>query len=177
METHALFSRSGFPPSESSRTLSLCPFPKPKQGFPGGSAVKNPPANAGYMGLTFRSGRSSGGGNGNSSQYSCLESSMNRGAWQARVLVVAKIQTRLSDWVSMHGHFEKKIPHTIQYPLSRFTKYNILSHLLSLFCFFILVYMHIIITIQQKRVFPCFPPLFICMSSFWLKKHYPTISI
>ena len=38
-------------------------------GFPGGSVVKNLPANAGDMGV-IRSGRSSGGGNGNPLQYS-----------------------------------------------------------------------------------------------------------
>ena len=41
-------------------------------GFPGGSAVKNPPANAGDMGLIPGLGRSHGEGNGNPLQYSCL---------------------------------------------------------------------------------------------------------
>ena len=48
--------------------------------------VKNPPASAGGIGdvgLIPGSGRSSGGGNGNPLQYSCLEISMDRGAWQA----------------------------------------------------------------------------------------------
>ena len=35
------------------------------EGFPGGSVVKNPPANAGDTGLISGSGRFSGGGNGN----------------------------------------------------------------------------------------------------------------
>ena len=43
--------------------------------------VKNPPANAGDMGSIPGSGRSSGEGNGNSLQYSCLENPMDRGAW------------------------------------------------------------------------------------------------
>ena len=76
-------------------------------GFPDGLVVKNLPVNpgaAGDVGLIPGSGRSSGGGNGNSCQYSYLENSMNRGAWQARVLVVAKSQTRLNDWVSMHAY-------------------------------------------------------------------------
>ena len=38
--------------------------------------VKNPPANAGDMGLIPGSGRSPGGGNGNPLQYSCLENPM-----------------------------------------------------------------------------------------------------
>ena len=39
------------------------------KGFPGGSVVKNPPANAGDMGSSLRSGRSLGEGNGNPLQY------------------------------------------------------------------------------------------------------------
>ena len=42
-------------------------------GFPGGSVVKNPPANAGNVGLTPGSTRSPGRGCGNPLQYSCLE--------------------------------------------------------------------------------------------------------
>ena len=40
----------------------------------------------------------SGEGNGNPLQYSCLENSMERGAWQAAVHGVKKSQTRLSDF-------------------------------------------------------------------------------
>ena len=47
--------------------------------------VKNPPANAEDAGLIPGSGRSPGEGNGNPLQYSCLEKSMDRGAWQATV--------------------------------------------------------------------------------------------
>ena len=61
--------------------------------LPGGSVVKNPPANAGDPGSFPGSGRSSGEGNGNPLQYSCLESSMDRGAWRATVHGVAKSQT------------------------------------------------------------------------------------
>ena len=59
-------------------------------GFPGGSAVKNPPANAGDVGLIPGSGRSPGEGNGNPLQYSCLRNPMHRGAWQATVHRVSK---------------------------------------------------------------------------------------
>ena len=38
-------------------------------------------------------GRSPGGGNGSPLQYSCLGNPMDRGAWQATVLEVAKSQT------------------------------------------------------------------------------------
>ena len=66
-------------------------------GFPGGTVVKNPPANAGDVGLIPGSGRSPGGGNGNPLQYSCLENPMERGAWRATVYGVAKSQTQLSN--------------------------------------------------------------------------------
>ena len=55
--------------------------------------VKNLPANAGDardVALIPESGRSPGGGNGNPHQYSCLENSMDRGAWWATVNGVAK---------------------------------------------------------------------------------------
>ena len=55
------------------------------QGFPRGPAVKNPAANAGDTGWTPGSRRSSGGGNGNPLQYSCLENPMDRRVWQAIV--------------------------------------------------------------------------------------------
>ena len=53
------------------------------EGFPGGSVVKNPPANTGDTGgwgSILESGRSRGEGNGNLLQYSYLENSMDRGA-------------------------------------------------------------------------------------------------
>ena len=59
-------------------------------GFPSGSVVKNPPANAGDTGSIPGSGRSPGEGNGNPLQYSCLGNPMDRGAWQATVHGVAK---------------------------------------------------------------------------------------
>ena len=52
--------------------------------------VKNPPADAGDMGLIPGSGRSPGGGNGNPLQYSSLENPMDRGAWRATVHGVAE---------------------------------------------------------------------------------------
>ena len=51
-------------------------------GFPGGSVVKNVPANAGDLGLIPGSGKSPGEGNGNPLQYSYLGNPMDRGAWQ-----------------------------------------------------------------------------------------------
>ena len=49
------------------------------------------------------SGRSSGGGNGNPLQYSCLATPRDRGAWQATVHGVTKSWTRLSD-THTHTH-------------------------------------------------------------------------
>ena len=59
-------------------------------GFPGGSVVKNPPANAEDTGLIPEQGKSPGEGNGNLLYYSCLENPMDRGAWWSIVLGVAK---------------------------------------------------------------------------------------
>ena len=52
-------------------------------GFRGGSVVKNPPANAGDVGLIPGLGRSPGEGNGNPFHYFCLGNHMDRGAWRA----------------------------------------------------------------------------------------------
>ena len=56
--------------------------------FPGGTVVKNFPANAGDtedMGSISGLGRSSRGGNDNPFQYSYLENAMDRGAWWVTV--------------------------------------------------------------------------------------------
>ena len=69
-------------------------------GFPGGSVVKNPPANAGDtrdMGSIPGLRRSPGEGNSNPLQYSFLENPMDRGAWWAVVLGVTESQTQLRD--------------------------------------------------------------------------------
>ena len=62
--------------------------------------IKNLPANVGEArdaGLIPGSGRSLGVGNGNPFQYSCLENSMDRGAWGAIAHGVSQSWTRLSD--------------------------------------------------------------------------------
>ena len=67
-------------------------------GFPGGAAVKNTPANAGGArdaGLIPGSGKSPAGGKDNPLQYSCLEKSMDRGAWWGTVHRVAKSQSQI----------------------------------------------------------------------------------
>ena len=63
------------------------------------SVVKILPVNAGATGKVGSipgGGRAPGGGNGNPLQYSYLGNPMDRGAWWATVLGVAKSQTQLS---------------------------------------------------------------------------------
>ena len=52
-------------------------------GFPGGAEVKVSACKVGDLGSISGLGRSSGEGNGNLLQYSCLENALDRGAWQA----------------------------------------------------------------------------------------------
>ena len=56
---------------------------EPKAELPGGSDSKESACNAGDSGLIPGSSRSPGEGNGYPLQYSCLENSMDRGAWWA----------------------------------------------------------------------------------------------
>ena len=65
---------------------------KSNLGFPGGSDGKESASNAGDPGLILGSERSPGERNGNPFQYSCLENSMDRGAWQAAVHGVARVR-------------------------------------------------------------------------------------
>ena len=60
------------------------------EGFPSGSVVKNLPANAGDVCSIPGSGRFSGEGNGNPTQYSCLENPMDRNSLWATVHRVSK---------------------------------------------------------------------------------------
>ena len=65
--------------------------------------VKNQPANTGGTrdaGLIPGLGRSPGEGNGSPLQYSCLENSMAREAWQGIAQGVMKSQT----WLRVHAH-------------------------------------------------------------------------
>ena len=64
--------------------------------LPRGTEVKNLLVNVGAIDLIPESGRSSGEGNGNWLQYSCLENPRDREAWWATVHSVAKSQTQLS---------------------------------------------------------------------------------
>ena len=87
----------------------LLPFFTYSNGFPGGTVVKSPPANAGdtaEAGLIPGLGRSSGGGNGSLLHYSCLENSMDRGARQATVHEAAKSWTRLSTHTHLQASYK-----------------------------------------------------------------------
>ena len=68
--------------------------------------VKNSPASAGDERDSDSipgSGRSSEGGHGNPTQYTCLENSMDRGAWRAMVRGITKRGTQLKQ-LSTHTH-------------------------------------------------------------------------
>ena len=69
------------------------------QSVSGGSDGKASAHNTGDLGSIPRWGRSPGEGNGNPLQYSCLENSMDGGAWWATVHRVAK------SWTRFHFHF------------------------------------------------------------------------
>ena len=62
-------------------------------GFLGGSDGKESACNAGDPGLIPGWGRSPGEAHGNPLQYSCLENSMDRGAWRATVRGLTKNRT------------------------------------------------------------------------------------
>ena len=67
-------------------------------GFPDGSDGKESVCNAKDLGSIPGLGRSPGEGNANPVQYSCLQTSMDRGTWRATVHGVAESWTRLSDF-------------------------------------------------------------------------------
>ena len=73
--------------------------------FPGGSVIKNPPANAGYLGSIPGLGRSPGEGNGNPLQYSLLGNPTDRGAW----------------WAAAHGG-HKRVGHDLATKPTRLTR-------------------------------------------------------
>ena len=73
-------------------------------GLPRWLSGKESSCNEGNVGSVPRSGRSPGGGNDNPLQYSCLETPMDGGAWQATVPGVAKSQTQMYD---RHTHMYK----------------------------------------------------------------------
>ena len=79
-----------------------------KRGFPGSSASKESACNARDPGSIPGWGRSPGEGNGHPHQYSCLENSMDRGAWWATVHGIVESDC---DWVTntQHTHTHTEI--------------------------------------------------------------------
>ena len=84
------------PVSSAGRSSTQFPFSSALDYFPGGSDGQESACNAGNRASILGWGRSTGG-NGNPLQYSCLENSLDRGAWPAPVQRVTKSQTWLSD--------------------------------------------------------------------------------
>ena len=73
------------------------PFLSMILGFPGGLGSKEPASNAGDMGSMPELGSSRGERNSYPFQYSGLENSMDRGAWQPTIHGVMKTLTQLRD--------------------------------------------------------------------------------
>ena len=76
-----------------------------QRGFPGGTSGKELVCQCRRCKrhiLISGSGRSPGGGHGNALQDSCLENSMDKIAWWAKIHEVAKSWARLSDWTYTH---------------------------------------------------------------------------
>ena len=71
------------------------------KGFPGGSVVKNQPANSGNTSLIPGSGRSPGKGNGNPLQYSRQEDPRGRGRSLAGLQSMGPQRVRHA-WVRVH---------------------------------------------------------------------------
>ena len=72
-------------------------------GFPGGTEGKDSAQSAGDLGLIPGSGRAPGEGNGSLLQYSCLENSMDRGAWWATGHRVQRMDT--AEWLNCIGRW------------------------------------------------------------------------
>ena len=104
-------------------------------GFPGGSDSKEPACNAGDPGSIPGSGRSSGEGNGNPLQDSCLDNSPARGDWQATVHGGHKESD--TTWVinTHKANVEKKNINIYWHRVVR-----VHGYLLLLFCTFLLTY-------------------------------------
>ena len=71
-----------------------------RSSFPGGSVIKNPPANAEDVGSVPELGRSLGERNGNPLCFSCLENPMDKGAWWATVHWVTRVTKQQQRYVS-----------------------------------------------------------------------------
>ena len=96
--------------------------PPGTMGFPGGTVVRNPPANAGDTrdaGSIPGSWWSPGGGSGNLLQYSCLENSRDKGVWR----ITMGPQRVRHNWAHTHTHTHTHI-HTLELWVARFLSQN-----------------------------------------------------
>ena len=87
--------------SKFSKSILEEDFDSVSKGLPWWLSGKESACNAGDPDLIPRSGRSPGGGHSDPLQCSCLEKSMDRGAWWAIVHRVAKSRTQLK-WLNTH---------------------------------------------------------------------------
>ena len=88
------------------KTCVLPPVPSTR-GFPGGSVGKESDCDVGDTGSSTGWGRSPGGGNGSPLLYSCLESSMNRGASYG----LQSVKSRESDRTEQLNHHRHQHHH------------------------------------------------------------------
>ena len=124
--------------------------------------VKNPPANVGdtrEAGSISGSGRSPEEGNGNSLQYSCLETSVDKGAWRARVHGVSKSWTPLSTHANTHTKWIYLIIFVYLFSAMFYFWYNLFGFhggsyvYLSCYVFQTYVFCHIYYTYTKYEVF------------------------
>ena len=104
----------------------------PNHCLPSNSDSKISACNAGDLGLIPRLGRSPEKWNGNPFQYSSLENSMDRGAWQATVHRVTKRQTGLSDF---HFHCQPSLnTHSLFSSIRHYFAWKISCTTANFFC-------------------------------------------
>ena len=93
--------------------IRVCILNTAYQPFPGGSDGKASARNAGDWGSIPGLERSAGEGNGNPLQYSCLENSVDGGAWWATAHGVTKSRTCLSNFTMTTEQFVCRSHHYI----------------------------------------------------------------
>ena len=130
----------------------------PSMGFPCGSDGEESACNAGDLASNPGLGRSPGGGHGNPLQYSGLENSMDRGAWQAKSL---KLQRVRHNWVTKNIHIFPLCPICWKYSSQMDAEFcrKLFLHLLRWahgFIFSLLIWF-IVVTDSHVLNYPCIP--------------------
>ena len=106
------------------------------ESFSGASDGWDSAYNVGDLGLVPGLGRSPGEGHGNPLQYSCLENSMDRWAWQATVHGVTKSWIWLSNWHThththtQYMHLHKKTLKMLKQKVLKVSRNRVPGHLL-----------------------------------------------